>query len=1124
MSRTKKIAVLAIIAMVLTLMPAAMFAATADSTRLSGADRIATALDIASAGTWGTTVVLAPADQANLVDALAAAPLAGQENAPILLTFKGSLDAAVKAKIAALGATKVYVVGAISADVAAEVDAMTGVTVEALKGNGRIETAKAVNAKLTSPAGTFIVGFDAIPDALSVASYAAKNKYAIVLANGNGTVASADLVGTTKYIVGGTAKVADIAGVERIAGADRFATNNAVAGKLTFDYSKVYVANGMSLVDALAVAPLAAKANAFVALTNGSSVAANATLISKVTSATTVVAVGGTSAVSDTVKAGVGKETVAPGSTAKVVVSSQPAGGDVYQSSPLNKVLSFQVTAGTSDFTFTSVVAKEYGTAAGDNTDITRAYLLEGNDVLTSAAPIDSQFRLNKSIAVPANTTKTFSIAVDIRNTAGATRTVVMGLEADAFATATANSLASFSAFQGNTFTIKGAALGAFTVTAGANAGATNVNVGANQVVLGDINFASNGTEASLIKTLTLTSTGNDLKNFENFYLYKSATDEKIAVLGTVKDNKVLFDFSASPIEIPKSQTVNYTLKGDILSNGTGTIQFKVANNYDVVATGKNSNSNIPVTGTNVAFSVAAFNVVGSSVELVSSVNSPNTGAKIVATANTAGVIREYLVKSKGEPMTVTDVDVQVTFAGGGNQNAVFGAFYLKDGDTGNIIAGPVAATAVASGSIVSFTDVNWYITASQTKKLQIAATWVANNTGVDCRIDGTGAAVGFVYDLPDSNLTGQALYGAAAIPGSAQAKEFINGGALTVTATIASKSLEAYTIASPLSQTPVGKVVVEAGAEDFTDMKKVKLTATLAGAGAETLDQILANVTLWDGDTQVGDSVQPTAAGTITWTDITGSVMKGSSNKKTFTVKADILSGATAGRTVLLAVAAAGDITGKGDSSKIIVTSTGTPNLSPAALTYGTHAVTIAIDSEATLTGLRSNNTKLIQFKVTNNGGTDVFMNQAGFIDMFVLAGSIDADSDELWILRDASDDTAVTTFTGTDPMDATDDGAAANTVGTAVGGTIVVGDTPATQGVKIAANTTKTYYLGSNLLVQAAGVKDYAKGASMRIDLAPAANWSFTHTTEGTGGTAIIPYFAGRTGKTVSITETAE
>jgi putative cell wall-binding protein len=296
MRRTKKIAILAIIAMVLTMIPASLFAAPTDSDRLAGADRIQTALAIADAGTWGNTVILAAADNENLVDALAAAPLAGQENAPILLTYKNKLDPAVKQKIIDLKATKVYVIGAAYA-LAEEINAIDGVTVEMLTGDNRQVTAAAINAQLTNPSGTFIVGYDAIPDALSVASYAAKNNYAIAIAGSDGTYEDS-YYGAAKYIIGGTAKVKDISGVERIAGADRYATNKAVSDKFSFSYERIYVANGVSLVDALAAAPLAAKYNAFVVLTDGKTVASPA----GVTAATKVIAVGGPNAVSDAVK------------------------------------------------------------------------------------------------------------------------------------------------------------------------------------------------------------------------------------------------------------------------------------------------------------------------------------------------------------------------------------------------------------------------------------------------------------------------------------------------------------------------------------------------------------------------------------------------------------------------------------------------------------------------------------------------------------------------------------------------------------------------------------------------------------------------------------------------------
>ncbi len=294
MSKTKKIAILAIIAMVLTMMPVALLAADTDSNRIAGADRIGTALAVCEAG-WDSadTVILAPADQPNLVDALAAAPLAGQEEAPILLTFKASLDADVKAKIAKLGAKTVYVVGAISDDVVAAVKAIDGVTVEKLAGADRIATAKAITAKLTKPAGTFVVGLEGLADALSVASYAAANNFAIAIANADGSIASADLVGDTTYIVGGTTRVANISGVTRFGGADRFETNAAVAKGLTFSWNKAYVANGLTLVDALSVAPLAAQSDSFVLLV--STTAGKA--VEGMTASTQIIAVGGTNAV-----------------------------------------------------------------------------------------------------------------------------------------------------------------------------------------------------------------------------------------------------------------------------------------------------------------------------------------------------------------------------------------------------------------------------------------------------------------------------------------------------------------------------------------------------------------------------------------------------------------------------------------------------------------------------------------------------------------------------------------------------------------------------------------------------------------------------------------------------------
>ncbi|MDR1961021.1 MAG: cell wall-binding repeat-containing protein, partial [Gracilibacteraceae bacterium] len=321
MNKTKSIAILAVIAMLLMAVPAQLFAITStlDSLRLAGADRVGTALESSVGWTTADNVIVAPADQVNLVDSLSAAPLAGQEKAPILLTFKNSLDSAVKDRIVELSAKKAYVIGAVTDTVVEQLKTIPGLEVEVLRGANRWATSDAINAKLVGAAGTFVVGYNAIPDALSAASFAAANNYQIVLTDATGKVDPAKLKGTT-YLIGGTGVVQDISGVSatRLGGADRYATNSRVVEALAFDFNKVYVANGVSLVDALAASSLAALTRSPILLTNGSNIPAltNAAITEKVTAATAYVALGGTGAVSEGVMDSIG------GSSGPIVVNT----------------------------------------------------------------------------------------------------------------------------------------------------------------------------------------------------------------------------------------------------------------------------------------------------------------------------------------------------------------------------------------------------------------------------------------------------------------------------------------------------------------------------------------------------------------------------------------------------------------------------------------------------------------------------------------------------------------------------------------------------------------------------------------------------------------------------------
>jgi len=312
----KTLASLAIAGMVMTMAPLnALADIGVTTTRIFGTDRVGTAIAVANTG-WMTsdTVILAPSADANLVDALAAAPLAGK-TAPILLTDNDTLTDATKDELVKLEVNKVYVVGAINQTVVDKVNAISGVTAIVLKGTDRIGTAAAIASKLTNPAGSFVVGYGALADALSVASYAAANNYSILVANPDGSLPASEEAykGADVNVIGGPSLVGDVAGATRYYGVDRFETNKAVLNAFPYKYDNVYVANGLDahLVDSLVASSLAAKSGAPIVLADTNSAVAASDVHAKLTANAVVTALGGKTVVFDQVVAQIAVETEA---------------------------------------------------------------------------------------------------------------------------------------------------------------------------------------------------------------------------------------------------------------------------------------------------------------------------------------------------------------------------------------------------------------------------------------------------------------------------------------------------------------------------------------------------------------------------------------------------------------------------------------------------------------------------------------------------------------------------------------------------------------------------------------------------------------------------------------------
>jgi spore germination protein YaaH/putative cell wall-binding protein len=246
-------------------------------TRLAGADRYHTAIQISQAG-WATSanVVLARGD--DFPDALAGAVLAQKMQAPLLLTDPGALRPEVQAEIQRLGTGKAYLLGgpaALSANIANKL-ASLGITSQRLQGTDRYGTAASI-ARLTNAPGAeaFLVTGYKFADALSISSYAAAHNLPILMTDPDSLPEATEEILTELHIkkitiIGGTGVVGSAVentlkgrGYEtrRIAGSDRYQTNLRVIQTLDFTRTGMFIATGENYPDALAGAVLAARQN-----------------------------------------------------------------------------------------------------------------------------------------------------------------------------------------------------------------------------------------------------------------------------------------------------------------------------------------------------------------------------------------------------------------------------------------------------------------------------------------------------------------------------------------------------------------------------------------------------------------------------------------------------------------------------------------------------------------------------------------------------------------------------------------------------------------------------------------------------------------------------------------------
>ncbi|MGV8980870.1 DUF5050 domain-containing protein [Clostridium sp.] len=258
----------------IVLMPSSKVSA-ATIQRLQGVDRYATSISISKSG-WTTSDNVVLASGSDFPDALSAASLAKQLNAPILL-IGTTLDTAINNELTRLQVKNIFIVGgegAVSKSIKEQLS-LKGITVTRLSGVDRYETslsiANYIKEKFNLGTEIVVAAGAGFPDALSIAPIAASKGMPIILSPKNELPSSVkkyitDNKVTKAFVIGGTGVVSDkvmqnLPLAERVSGDDRYKTNIAVLNRFVLDLSfdNVYVATGMAFPDALSGSALASK-------------------------------------------------------------------------------------------------------------------------------------------------------------------------------------------------------------------------------------------------------------------------------------------------------------------------------------------------------------------------------------------------------------------------------------------------------------------------------------------------------------------------------------------------------------------------------------------------------------------------------------------------------------------------------------------------------------------------------------------------------------------------------------------------------------------------------------------------------------------------------------------------
>ncbi|HBG5740435.1 TPA: cell wall-binding repeat-containing protein, partial [Clostridioides difficile] len=198
----------------------------------------------------------------SIADGLSASGLSGTLNAPLLLSENSSIPNETMKRLSKV--KTVYLIGGIkSINKSVENTLMSkGFNVKRIDGDDRIKTsynvAKEINSRQKVNTVMLTNAYKGEPDAISIASVAARDKVAIILTDGKSIPFSTNEV--KSYAIGGTSTMNDTlvknTNSTRLGGSDRFDTNKKIINQFYNGIKEFYIAGSRNLTNALLASSL----------------------------------------------------------------------------------------------------------------------------------------------------------------------------------------------------------------------------------------------------------------------------------------------------------------------------------------------------------------------------------------------------------------------------------------------------------------------------------------------------------------------------------------------------------------------------------------------------------------------------------------------------------------------------------------------------------------------------------------------------------------------------------------------------------------------------------------------------------------------------------------------------